>query len=196
MQSAHFVVGRLYQIVPHPTTGLVGDGKAISMNPPHDHAGCPTSSTTSSNSGGSASPIQTSTRPTPAWADPPHPRATPSTRAAGRYVFRYGLVPHDPVQGEGGGDRDASDQLSAPPWVRGVVELGGGKCAGRIVTAATTLVGMYTTPRASTSNLYPPETTSQVRHNKFELVREMARSRMSRPITFPSPGTSPSGRWV
>lgn len=51
----------------------------------------------------------TSTRATPAWADPPHPRSTPSTRAAaGRYVYRHGLVPHDhinPVEGEGGGDR-------------------------------------------------------------------------------------------
>ena len=49
------------------------------------------------------------------------PEQRSSTMAAGRYVFRYGLVPHD--QGEGGGDRDAPDQLSETAWVRGVVEL-------------------------------------------------------------------------
>ena len=129
MQSAHFVVGRLYQIVPHATTGLVGDAKANCMNPPDDHAGCLTSSSDEVRSFrrfGAANPDLNPAYT--AWADPPQPGGSPSTgAAAGKYVYRYGLVPHDhinPVQGEGGGDREAPDQLSATAWVRCVVELG------------------------------------------------------------------------
>ncbi len=43
---------------------------------------------------------QTSTRATPARAYPPHPRAEAKHKRghkAGRYVFRYGLHPHDHI---------------------------------------------------------------------------------------------------
>jgi len=71
-----------------------------------------------------------STRATPAWANPPDPGGRFAKHKSGggevRLPLRH-LVPHDlinPAPGEGGGDRDASDQLSPPAWVRGVVELG------------------------------------------------------------------------
>ena len=69
------------------------------MNPPDDHAGCPTSSSDGVKSFrrfGAANPDLNPAYPCLGRPTSPRRRGSPSTRA-GKYVYRCGLVPHDHI---------------------------------------------------------------------------------------------------